>query len=298
MVNIFHYCGHIISRDESGRFPRSNEDIVKNVIDTYFKPMEVSSCYGSLASGADILFAETLINKGASLHLILPFEKEHFINLSVRWSGSQWVKRFDRLINRAESVTQVYCDKPKDENLSFALCTEIALGLGLKEVYIKQEEQGSQLQQLTLWDQQLTEGIAGTYPDMNRAQAIGLSTTYISCKQPIEIHIFKKTGNVQLQILELVVYDKQHSTKEINITGIEALISHLQQHSLSKNQCLDFNRNKFGHEINRIQNRITDRALAHIFFHCYAKKNFNNREQFFSSLFKLQNSTATSGNSQ
>lgn len=290
MNNIFHYCGHIISRDESGRFPRSNESRVQNEIESYLKHLEVDSCYGSLASGADIMFAESLVNKGAELHLILPFEKEHFIDLSVSCSGKQWIDRFRRLVNQATSITKVYCGKPKNENLSFALCTEIALGSGLIEAFKNQDERKSQLQQIALWDQQPTDGIAGTYQDMIRAQIVGLTTSYISSIQPIKSHDFVQSSNTPIQALNLVIYDKREPGKEHRTYNIEELVDYLGASSLGKNHSIDFEHNHFGRHSKIGKKIITDRALAHIFFHCYAKKNLTHRDELLRSLLRMNDS--------
>ena len=53
--------------------------------------------YGSLASGADILWAEALLAAGSELHVILPFAREEFIERSVTPSGPGWAERFDSL---------------------------------------------------------------------------------------------------------------------------------------------------------------------------------------------------------
>ena len=60
--------------------------------------------YGSLASGADILWAEALLAHGAELHVVLPFARDAFIESSVASSGPGWVERFHRCLGAAFSV--------------------------------------------------------------------------------------------------------------------------------------------------------------------------------------------------
>jgi class 3 adenylate cyclase len=46
--------------------------------------MRIGAAYGSLASGADILFAEALLRQGVALNVVLPFAADDFIEQSVR----------------------------------------------------------------------------------------------------------------------------------------------------------------------------------------------------------------------
>ena len=296
MSEIFHYCGHIISSDELGRFPQSNEAKVQQALDSYFKQLEIMSCYGSLASGSDILLAEAMLKKGANLHVVLPFDKNDFIDLSVTSSGAQWEQRFAFLISQATSITQVFYQKPEDKNLSFALCTEIAMGLGLLEATEKHElfpliakQFPLKPEQITVWDQQKTSDPAGTYPDMLRWSVLGLESTYISSKSPIEINQFKDKNKDGIQPLDLVIYNESDSGKNTPIRTIEALITKLNNHPLNIDGVIDLNRDVFGQIDTTDKSVITNRALGHVVFHCYAKRDFFNRTLFLSSLLKMRN---------
>src|SRR5262249_17022083 len=56
---VIHYLGHIISAPgKPGRFPAKEETRVKKEIDKLLADEDVGFGYGSLAAGADILFAE------------------------------------------------------------------------------------------------------------------------------------------------------------------------------------------------------------------------------------------------
>ena len=62
---ILHYCGHRIdAADDSGRFPPDLETHVGRQIRSYLAQHRVGFAYGSLASGADILVAEALLDRG------------------------------------------------------------------------------------------------------------------------------------------------------------------------------------------------------------------------------------------
>ncbi len=94
--DILFFAGHIISPPgEAGRFPAEAEASVKQRIEDWLDTHEVSSAYGSLAAGADILFAEACLERNINLHVILPFSADEFLQTSVARSGDSWVHRFE-----------------------------------------------------------------------------------------------------------------------------------------------------------------------------------------------------------
>lgn len=138
--DVLYYAGHIIAAPgETGRFPADREDQVKAEIDSYLEAHRPSVAYGSLAAGADILFAEACIEKGIELHLILPFNLTDFIEQSVMPSGGDWVHRFNACLDYFEQgaggIQRVvtYATDGKflyDESL-FMYGAELAMGLAL-----------------------------------------------------------------------------------------------------------------------------------------------------------------------
>jgi TIR domain len=61
---------------------------------------------GGLAAGADILFAEALLARGADLHVVLAFPTEMFIDHAVAPYGDDWVERFHACLNHSRTVKQ------------------------------------------------------------------------------------------------------------------------------------------------------------------------------------------------
>ena len=102
---VVHYCGHrVLAPGEKGRFPAEEEARVRGEFDRIFEELEVGVGFGSLAAGADILAAEALLNRGAELHVVLPFPKDEFVRTSVVTAGDEWVERFERCLARADTV--------------------------------------------------------------------------------------------------------------------------------------------------------------------------------------------------
>ncbi|MGI9413717.1 MAG: tetratricopeptide repeat-containing protein, partial [Hyphomicrobiales bacterium] len=77
---VIYYAGHIISPpDTGGRFPADQEPYVAERIAGYLDKRDIGFAFGSLAAGADILFAEACLERDIDLHVVLPFDDDEFI---------------------------------------------------------------------------------------------------------------------------------------------------------------------------------------------------------------------------
>jgi class 3 adenylate cyclase len=172
---VIHYLGHIIAAPgKPGRFPVDQEGAVKKAIKEMLAAEDVGFGYGSLAAGSDILFAEALLKrKGASLHVVLPFERDEFIAASVRPSGERWVKRFnDCLAAAAARGTVHYATEDSylgDDHL-FTYCSQLAMGLAR----LQARHLSAPIEQIVVWDGLPPLGPAGTAADMLVWQRAGL----------------------------------------------------------------------------------------------------------------------------
>ena len=97
---VVHFCGHRIGGPEPARFPLAAEPAVAARINEVVRRDTPGYAYGSLASGADILWAEALLAAGAEVHVVLPFARDEFIKESVAPSGRGWIERFDSALIR------------------------------------------------------------------------------------------------------------------------------------------------------------------------------------------------------
>jgi hypothetical protein len=275
MTEIFHYCGHIISKEDTGRFPSSNEQNVSHSIQRYMQFIRPRDCYGALAAGADIMLAEKLVDKGASLHVVLPFEKERFVEMSITPSGKDWLERFNNLYEQAQTVAIVYSKKPENEIVSYALCTIVASGLSIYQtIKIVIDENRITLQkprQIAIWDQQQTDGFAGTYADMVRWQAFAFKTDYISSKKPFVIKEFTNPNNHHYNGFNIVIYHKNHNHKSHHVNNISELMNALESEPYGAQYFVDLDHNIFGSLTVHGAVNISMRALGLIIYHCYAK---------------------------
>ncbi|HWT13730.1 MAG TPA: TRAFs-binding domain-containing protein [Allosphingosinicella sp.] len=92
---------------------------------------DVGFGYGSLAAGAEIAIAEALIERGAALHVVLPSDSESFAEAFVDPAGQDWRRRFDALIEAADTVDHVRPLRTLPDERMAALAREVALGAAM-----------------------------------------------------------------------------------------------------------------------------------------------------------------------
>ena len=174
---VAHYCGHRIARlGEQGRFPPETEEGVARRIAEELDRRCPAYAYGSLASGADILWAEALVGRGCELHVVLPFALEEFVLRSVAPSGSAWVKRFHTCLDRAREVRFATDDAVLDDDVLYRYGTELAMGLAL----LRARYLDAEARQFAVWDGGPADGSAGTAIDVERWRRVGREATIIT----------------------------------------------------------------------------------------------------------------------
>lgn len=160
---VVHYCGHrIAGPGEAGRFPAEAETPVADAIAGVVKERGPGYAYGSLAAGADILWAEALLEAGCELHVVLPFVQEEFIRCSVAPSGEAWADRFRACLSAAREITYAVEDAYLDDDVLYRYGAELAMGL----VLLRGRYLDASVLQLAVWDGGEAAGDAGTAIDV------------------------------------------------------------------------------------------------------------------------------------
>ncbi len=171
---IVHYCGHMISPPGSeGRFRAEDEAEVAAAIAEAVEGVAVA--FGSLACGADILFAEALLAMGAELHIHLPCSVEDFVVVSVAPGGPGWIERFENCRRAAASVAIATGGPYLDDPELFDYCSRVAMGHAL----IRADFLAASAEQLAVWDGEPPTGVAGTAVDVAAWARTGQKTQVI-----------------------------------------------------------------------------------------------------------------------
>ena len=174
---VINYTGHMIAAvGAHGRFPTSQEDSVANKIAERLEKLRVGFCYGPLASGGDILFAEALLARGAELHVVLPFARDEFIEISVAPAGPAWIARFEVCMQRAASITYATEDRFLGHDWVFAYGSYVAMGLAV----LRARFLDADVLQMAVWDGIETHGIAGTGFDVRTWRNAGRTSEIIT----------------------------------------------------------------------------------------------------------------------
>ena len=172
---VVHYCGHMIApAGGSGRFHADEEAEVGRQIRDYVAGNDVGFAFGSLACGADILFAEAVLDRGGELNVVLPFEVDEFKAISVARGGAGWEGRFDACHKRAASVSYTTEDEYLGDDELFHYCSRLAMGLAvLRATYLH-----AAVEQAAVWDGVAGAGVAGTGADIEFWRGRG-GTTHV-----------------------------------------------------------------------------------------------------------------------
>jgi class 3 adenylate cyclase len=174
---VAHFCGHRIAAPGApGRFPAEAEGNVAAGIEAELARDTPRYAYGSLASGADIMWAEALLARGAELHIVLPFARDSFVRSSVASSGPAWIERFHRCLGAALNVTYATDSAFVPDDALYRYAAELAMGLAL----LRARYLDAEVRQLALWDGNPDRGEAGTAFDIATWRASGQVASVIA----------------------------------------------------------------------------------------------------------------------
>jgi class 3 adenylate cyclase len=146
--------------------------------------MRIGAAYGSLASGADIMFAEALLGQGVAVNIVLPFAAGEFIEHLVRPAGEAWVTRFEACLAAAKTVRFATEDAYLGDDQLFTYCSSLAMGLAS----LCARHLDAPLMQLAAWDGVVNDGaIAGTAADMSAWREAGHRVTVVPIGPDVDV---------------------------------------------------------------------------------------------------------------
>ncbi|MBO6797678.1 adenylate/guanylate cyclase domain-containing protein [Maricaulis sp.] len=125
----FHYAGHIFS-EVAELLPAGGEsNSLAGRIEQALEQHNTGAAFGALAAGADILFAEAVLRRGASLTVVLPVPVDVFLQSSVQPFGREWVRRCEHCLGEADDILETSSDRVLISGASINLASSIAMGL-------------------------------------------------------------------------------------------------------------------------------------------------------------------------
>jgi class 3 adenylate cyclase/tetratricopeptide (TPR) repeat protein len=154
------FTGHMIDSPDrySKRFNGEDEVFVAAEIRKKLDSMKAVTGYSSAACGADILFLEAMLERGAEVNIVLPFRVEDFLETSVKFAGPSWEVRFNQVMERATTVTYSTNEHYLGDDILFSYCNNIVAGMGR----LKSQLLGIDLKMLAVLEEVGTVKTGGT----------------------------------------------------------------------------------------------------------------------------------------
>ena len=170
-----HFSGHIFSTnpDAHNYLKPGAQEGLRAQISEQIQRHDIGFGYGALAAGADILIAETLLEEGSELHIILPAPIDQFIATSVTPFGADWNARFDQCLAMASSLRIcAYADSNWPDKTSHAYASYTAMGRAV----LRAQTLFSQSVQMLIWEGGKTHSAtttdAHTWKETDRKQIV------------------------------------------------------------------------------------------------------------------------------
>jgi hypothetical protein len=125
------FAGHLIDAGNRAvpRFPPSLVGSVRQALDRSIAAMHQPVAFASAACGADLLFVEAALAKGAEVNVVLPFARDDFVRSSVVVGGDEWVRRFDDALARASRVIMATDEQYLGDDMLFEHAALLVEGL-------------------------------------------------------------------------------------------------------------------------------------------------------------------------
>jgi class 3 adenylate cyclase/tetratricopeptide (TPR) repeat protein len=155
------FAGHMIDRPDRAtpRFPGELEPAVDKELRKKIDMLKPGFGFTSAACGSDILFLEAMLDAGAEVSVVLPYEHEQFVRDSVDFiPNSSWRVRFDRVLERATRVVIASPQKLEVGGVAYEFCNQLLLGLAT----IRARQLDTAMIPLAVWDTISGDGPGGT----------------------------------------------------------------------------------------------------------------------------------------
>jgi class 3 adenylate cyclase len=177
------FAGHMIDRPErrEPRFPQELESGVVAQIQQKIDRLKPRFGFSSAACGSDILFLEAMLERGAEVSIVLPYNEEEFIRDSVEIGpkAKKWRERFDVVLARAARVTTASKQKLEIGGVSYDFCNQLLLGLAA----IRCRQLDSTLIPVAVWNERPGDGPGGTASVVETWKKLGYRPEIISLKK-------------------------------------------------------------------------------------------------------------------
>jgi class 3 adenylate cyclase/tetratricopeptide (TPR) repeat protein len=210
------YCGHMVAGPHA--LDEGWQKTLAAGIDSAIERSAIGVAFGGLACGADILFAEALLNKGVELNVVLPFKQEDYLRYSVEPGGAPWIARFHECLGRATSLTYASFNEYVGDPAQFSYGSAVAMGMA----HLRARHLQTSAVQLAAFDGVVTGGQAGTAADIDAWKAFGGTSEIIPFARPLSgqvarpaIEVRNEAGGVPARKVCSIIFSDVHGFSKI-----------------------------------------------------------------------------------
>ena len=176
------FAGHMIDRPDrtTPRFPSEFESQVAKEIQRKIDRLKPGFGLASAACGSDILFLEAMLDTGAEVSVVLPYNEEDFVRDSVDFvPNSKWRARFERVLARSARVITASTQRMGIGGSSYEFCSQLLLGLAA----IRCRQLDTTLVPLVIWNETPGDGPGGTASIVENWRKIGYEPEIINLEK-------------------------------------------------------------------------------------------------------------------
>ena len=181
------FAGHMIDKlhRPTPRFPNRLERPVADAIAERLVKLDAYLGYSSAACGSDIIFLETLLNRGGEAHIVLPYNRKRFSTESVEIvPGLGWGERFDHVLERATEVLTASEQKMRGGSMSYEYTNLLIHGLAS----MRAEQLQTELVCVSVWDGKEGDGPGGTASIVDHWKRAGRHVEVINMEEILQKH--------------------------------------------------------------------------------------------------------------
>src|SRR5438552_346617 len=176
------FAGHMIDRPDRAtpRFPSEVESAVAKEIQRKIDMLKPGFGFASAACGSDILFLEAMLDAGAEVSVVLPYNEEDFVRDSVDFiPNSKWRARFERVLTRSARVITASTERIAIGGISYDFCSQLLLGLAA----IRCRQLDTTLIPLAVWNEKPGDDLGGTASVVENWRKLGYKPEIINLQK-------------------------------------------------------------------------------------------------------------------
>jgi hypothetical protein len=159
------------------RFPLANSVMVRERIIALMTATQTTALVCSAACGADLLALEAARELALDCYIVLPFSEHRFRITSVIDRPGEWGPIFDRAIERAEAMENLFIlDLPEADDASFLIVNRAILG----QARVLARSNAQPLEAVLVWDGRPRDAADITAAFGEEAKSLGIPLREVS----------------------------------------------------------------------------------------------------------------------